>query len=149
MRSTATSASGSGSGPCLDAFFSMSDTTASASSSRPCPTSQRGDSGSSMRSRIATRARSAPRAYIQRQPVSNPGPAWANGSPCGHGSASVVRNSPSQMPSSAPTALIVKMSDVNRARERRGATSPTNVLTIARSAPIPKPVMTRAMTKCV
>jgi len=44
---------------------------------------------------------------------------------------------------------MTKMSDVNCARERRGATSPMNVLTIARSAPMPKPVMTRAMTKCV
>ena len=87
--------------------------------------------------------------YIQRQPFSKQGPACAKGSPCGQGADSVVRNRPSQMPSSAPTRHMVKMSDVNRARERRGATSPMKVLTMARSAPMPMPVMTRAMTKCV
>jgi hypothetical protein len=53
------------------------------------------------------------------------------------------------MPSSAPAADMMKMSEVNFARARRGATSPMNVLTIARSAPMPSPVTTRAMTKCV
>src|SRR3954467_385359 len=140
--STGTSASGSASGPCLAAVVSMSATTRSASSRRPCPTSQRGDSGSSNRSAIATRASRAPSPYIQRHPVSKPGPACANGSPLGHASAGVVRISPSQMPRSAPIADMMKMSDVNVARERRGATSPMNVLTIARSAPMPKPVIT-------
>jgi hypothetical protein len=44
---------------------------------------------------------------------------------------------------------MTKMTDVNFARAPRGAISPMNVLTIARSAPIPKPVMIRAMTNCV
>jgi hypothetical protein len=38
---------------------------------------------------------------------------------------------------------MMKLSDVNFARERRGATSPTNVFTIARSAPSANPVTTR------
>ena len=115
----------------------MSATTASASSTRPRPMSQRGDSGRRTRSRTATSASSAPTPYIQRQPFSKPGPACANDRPFGHGAASVVRMSPSQMPSSAPRADMTKMSEVNVARDRRGATSPMNVLTIARSAPIP------------
>jgi hypothetical protein len=127
----------------------MSETTLSASSRRACPTSQRGDSGSSKRRRIATRARIAPNPYIHRQPFSNPSPAIANGSPSGQGSAGVVSSKPSQMPSSAPSPDITKITDVNFARDRRGAISPMNVLTIARSAPIPKPVTMRAMTKCV
>ena len=53
------------------------------------------------------------------------------------------------MPSSAPSADITKISEVNFARERRGATSPMKVLTIARSAPMPMPVMIRAITKFV
>jgi hypothetical protein len=53
------------------------------------------------------------------------------------------------MPTSAPSADMMKISDVNFARERRGATSPMNVLTIARSAPMPMPVTMRAITKFV
>src|SRR4051794_17333386 len=117
----------------------MSETTSSASSRRPCPTSQRGDSGSSKRSRMAMRARIAPTAYIQRQPLSKPSPASANGNPVGHGSAGVVSSRPSQIPSSAPRSDMMKITDVNLARDRRGAISPMNVLTIARSAPIPNP----------
>jgi hypothetical protein len=53
------------------------------------------------------------------------------------------------MPSSAPSAELTKITEVNFARERRGATSPMKVLTIARSAPMPIPVMIRAMTNWV
>ena len=64
-------------------------------------------------------------AYIHLQPFSKPGPAWAKGRPCGHGVAGVVRNRPSQIPSRAPSAELMKITDVHLARLRRGATSPT------------------------
>ncbi len=48
------------------------------------------------------------------------------------------------MPSNAPSEDMMKMTEIQRPRLRRGATSPTLVLTMARSAPTPIPVITRA-----
>jgi hypothetical protein len=77
------------------------------------PAGQRADSGSSRRSNTPIAASSAPIAYIHRHPFMNPGPAWANGRPCGHAAGSVVRNRPSQMPSSAPSDGMMKITDIH------------------------------------
>ena len=125
-----------GSGPHSAATrFSISATMASASSARPCASSQRGLSGTSRRtSRIAT-ASTAPRMNPKRQPQ-------CTGITAG---SSTTRLNPA--PSAAPTQKLPLIARLTRPRTRAGTNSSMAELIAAYSPPIPRPVTKRHKAK--
>ncbi|AAY81088.1 hypothetical membrane protein [Sulfolobus acidocaldarius DSM 639] len=108
-----------------------------------------GDSGKLNLNNSPTKASSAPIPYITLQPFTakKPDKPNANGRPNGNGAGGVVNNNPNHIPNVAPRVENKNTRLVYFALPLVGATSPMYVLTIARSAPTPMPVMVLAITK--